>query len=34
MERAAERVVERGINAIAADGEASDPKCGEQVVAG
>jgi hypothetical protein len=29
LERAAERVVERGINAIAADGEASDPKCGE-----
>jgi hypothetical protein len=34
MERAAERVVERGIDAIAADGEASDPKGGEQVIAG
>ena len=29
LERAAERVVERGIDAIAADSEASDPKCGE-----
>jgi len=34
MERAAERVVERGIDAIAADGEASNPKRGEQVIAG
>jgi hypothetical protein len=34
LERAAERVVKRGIDAIAADGEASDPKCGEQVIAG
>ena len=34
MERAAERVVERCIDAIAADGEAFDPKCGEQIIAG
>ena len=34
MERAAERVVERRIDAIAADGEASSLKRGEQVVAG
>ena len=34
LERAAERVVERRIDAIAADGEAFDPKCGEQIIAG
>jgi hypothetical protein len=34
MERAAERVVERRIDAIAADGEAFDPKCGEQIITG
>ena len=34
LERAAERVVKRGVGAIAADGKASDPKCSEQIIAG
>jgi hypothetical protein len=34
IERSAERIVERRIDAIAADGEASDQKRGEQVIAG